>query len=529
MPTTTTPNMDLVLPVVGAEPGPTWASDLNTAFETVDSHDHTTNKGVKVPSAGININADLTANSYNVTNLRSVRLNNNGSPLGLASDLTCVYASGGNLYYNNSSGNQVQITNGAGLNAASIGGIGGDYTTSTALEFYTSATKTFSFWQNTNNYANIEGGNVVIKEPNVTSPQGITLKSPTSLASGYNITLPPDSGSDGYVLRNAGTGVTYFHPLQSMGGVINYSIATSVASNALTITLNGANGSAPSSTNKVSMEFRSTTLTSSAPSFGSATSSTTLVISSGSTMGWAASQPERIYVYALNNAGTIELAACTTPYFTEDSLVSSTAEGGAGAADSRVVLYSTTARSNVAIRLIGVLQGSLTTPGTWNSAPTTLASKLIYPKYLPFGGVWYDTLGGYGSTATKIPYFSSTRSDTSTASGDFTPSSDATNGTKMIVLKEGNYTAHLDAQFSAGVVYGISYWPAGSTPSVTTNFGSIGNSNTVGFARTTAADQSCPVTTTMHLYPGDIVMPHADGTTGGTNGTAWRFQFYRVS
>jgi hypothetical protein len=50
--------MTISLPTVGVTAGPTYASLVNAAFETVDAHDHTTGKGVQVPTAGININAN---------------------------------------------------------------------------------------------------------------------------------------------------------------------------------------------------------------------------------------------------------------------------------------------------------------------------------------------------------------------------------------------------------------------------------------------------------------------------------------
>ncbi len=54
--------------------------------------------------------------------------------------------------------------------------------------------------------------------------------------------------------------------------------------------------------------------------------------------------------------------------FDEGTTVSTIAEGGAGAADSNAILYSTTARSNVAHRLVGRINFSLATAGTWNES-----------------------------------------------------------------------------------------------------------------------------------------------------------------
>ena len=46
--TTTTTNMGLVLPTPGERLGPTWATDLNTALTLVDSHDHSSGKGIQI-------------------------------------------------------------------------------------------------------------------------------------------------------------------------------------------------------------------------------------------------------------------------------------------------------------------------------------------------------------------------------------------------------------------------------------------------------------------------------------------------
>lgn len=184
----TTPYMGLILPVVGVTAGPEWANEQNTAYNSIDSHNHTPGQGVPIPSAGLSINADVPFNTNNATLLRSTRYIN-GAVLSGVADLTCVYASGGNLYYNNAIGQQVQITAGAGLNAASIGAIGGDYGTSTASVFYTSATSTFTFWQNTNIPAIMDMGDIVL-HPTASNTFGTTIQANPTLATNYGLVLP---------------------------------------------------------------------------------------------------------------------------------------------------------------------------------------------------------------------------------------------------------------------------------------------------------------------------------------------------
>lgn len=215
MSTFSTPFMNLALPVSGpgGEPGPLYADDNNNAFQAVDSHDHSTGKGAQIGVAGLNITSDLTINGNNLISTRTSRYISSGSTLALTNDKNCVYVSSGNLYYNNGSGTAVQITAGAGLNASSIGGIGGDYGTSTASEFYTSSIKTFTFTQNSGIPAKISCGDISVSET-LSSTQAITIKSPASLGAAYTLTLPPALGTSGQVMTTSNTGIlTWNTPL----------------------------------------------------------------------------------------------------------------------------------------------------------------------------------------------------------------------------------------------------------------------------------------------------------------------------
>lgn len=118
--TYTTPNMTLVLPSVLVRSGPLYASDLNTAMEGVDAHTHEPGKGVRVPSAGLNINADLPFGGFNATSLRTARFNDQASLPANANDLACTFSYGGNLYWRNAAGDYVQITSGALLNSSAL-------------------------------------------------------------------------------------------------------------------------------------------------------------------------------------------------------------------------------------------------------------------------------------------------------------------------------------------------------------------------------------------------------------------------
>lgn len=179
----------------------------------------------------------------------------------------------------------------------------------------------------------------------------------------------------------------------------NHALAFSVAASAATIALKTRAGTDPTSTDYVSLSFRSATLATGTPITRLATAATSVVLSSGSTLGQVSGQASDIYVYAIDNAGTVELAV-SHAYYPENALVTTTAEGGAGAADSATVMYSTTARSNVACRLIGVITNTQTTAGTWAQTATKIQLAPFEPvkaptvqKFTSGSGTYYTPAG----------------------------------------------------------------------------------------------------------------------------------------
>lgn len=177
--------MSLPIPIVGQEPGPTYAFDVNSCLTIVDSHNHVAGAGQQIPPSGLNINSDLTFLNNNATNLRSVRFQSQGSPLALVSDLGCLYESGVDLYYNDGNGNQIRITQ-----SGSIAGAGGSITglVSPASATYIPGSTVFVWQSDANVAANMDAGSYIFRNLTVSS-FGLTL-SPPSLSSNYTITLP---------------------------------------------------------------------------------------------------------------------------------------------------------------------------------------------------------------------------------------------------------------------------------------------------------------------------------------------------
>lgn len=156
----------------------------------------------------------------------------------------------------------------------------------------------------------------------------------------------------------------------------NISLSTSVASNALTIALKTKAGTDASATDPITVGFRNSTLTDGTYNTREITAALSLVISSGSTLGHVNAVASPIYVYLIDNAGTPELAVSTT-LFDTGGVVTTVAEGGAGAADSLSVMYSTTARSSVPFRYIGKLLSTQTTAGTWAAAMSLVTTTAL--------------------------------------------------------------------------------------------------------------------------------------------------------
>lgn len=117
---TLSPNMNLVVPTVSVDPAPDWANNINASLSIIDEHNHSSGEGVPVPSAGININADLTFNNYNATGLRTVRFQPLSAAPSTGSDIGVAYELNGDLWYNDAAGDQIQITSGNSVVAAGV-------------------------------------------------------------------------------------------------------------------------------------------------------------------------------------------------------------------------------------------------------------------------------------------------------------------------------------------------------------------------------------------------------------------------
>ena len=182
-----------------------WGSMLNAAFDLVDSHDHTAGRGVKVPSAGLKINADVSWSfggvQYAITDMKILDFTpvTAASISSYSSALFANSSDSNNLYFRNSSGTNVQITNGATLNVSIVGGIGGDYSSVSALLDFDDASDTYRLRQqvgaSVRQFAKASTADLNLFEyksagSTPVPTNAVTLKSPAALGASYSLTMP---------------------------------------------------------------------------------------------------------------------------------------------------------------------------------------------------------------------------------------------------------------------------------------------------------------------------------------------------
>lgn len=225
MSSTISPNMNLVIPGVGTEAGPTWASDINASLSVIDQHNHSSGSGVQINPSGLNINSDLTFNSFNAIQLRSVRFTPQPVALSGISDLGCLYEAGVDLYYNDGSGNQIQLTSGGSIvgTAGSISGL----PSGTASASYSGGTFT---WQSaTSTAANMDAASYVLRN-NSASSKGLTLQPPNSMAADYSLTLPLTPGAQSFLSIDPSGNIAQYCVVD--GGIIGANIASATITGA---------------------------------------------------------------------------------------------------------------------------------------------------------------------------------------------------------------------------------------------------------------------------------------------------------
>jgi hypothetical protein len=169
---------------------------------------------------------------------------------------------------------------------------------------------------------------------------------------------------------------------QQFNAIYNIGLTASVGASALTVALKDAEGNDPSASSPVIIPFRNVTAATGTPSYLTITAATSIVISSGSTMGTTSGSINRLWVVGFNDGGTFRLGLVnclsdTSIMALRDGIYSSTAEGGAGAADSAHVIYTGTAVTSKAMVVLGYVESTQATAGTWATTPSLLKVRML--------------------------------------------------------------------------------------------------------------------------------------------------------
>jgi hypothetical protein len=338
-----------------------------------------------------------------------------------------------------------------------------------------------------------------------------------AVSSSYTFTLPTTGGTSGYVLQTDGSGTTSWVSKRNASDISNYSLSASVASNILTVALKDAAGSDPSSSSPVDIIFRSSTAATGTPVTRQVTAALSMTVPDTATLGHASNKDEFIYVYAIDNAGTVELAVSSYPRWDELSRITTSAVDTS--ADSKDAIYSSTSRTNVALRFLGRLKSNQATAGTWATTPSEVSLR-HRDAFAPRHEVACRTGNGHGATNTKIRRFTTS----STKGSAITYADSANDGATFTINEDGVYAiAGVDGRTVAGNCYvGISL----NSSQLTTNINSATDADTLMFSQMTSSDYgnySC----TAVLHSGDVVRVHTDGNADRTTGI--RFRIVKVS
>ncbi len=175
---------------------------------------------------------------------------------------------------------------------------------------------------------------------------------------------------------------TAINALFSSFGMVNGQLDVSVAANVLTIAVKTRAGANASAADPVYVAFRHATQNDGSETIVKLTAALSLVISAGSKVGFVDGEAGRLHIVIFNDGGTLRLGITNCLEGTtiihpldEDILQSSTAEGGAGAADSAGVIYTGSAVTSKSMRILGHVAweaNALATAGLYSSAPDTV-------------------------------------------------------------------------------------------------------------------------------------------------------------
>ena len=347
--------------------------------------------------------------------------------------------------------------------------------------------------------------NSVLVAPDLGTPAAGILTNCTGTAAGLSIGGNAATATTASITTNA---------TNAQNPAIRNTGAT-VAANALTLNLAAT-----------SIDFRSPTLSSGTINTR-AFSALSLVVPSTATLGTVNAQAARLVLIAIDNSGTVELAVVNLSggnNLDETTLISTTAISAAATANN--VIYSTTGRTNIPFRVVGFIDITEATAGTWATAPTTIqgAGGQASTRIIGFQNsmVRLNTANGYGSTSTKIRRFTNI---VTTQGADITYADSATLGGSFTINTAGVYSVSYNDQFTAASFIGISL----NTTQPTVNINLLAATEIFSGTVTSGANFASVAAASFYLAAGSIIRAHTDGTATGTTTTFCQFTITKLS
>lgn len=205
-------------------------------------------------------------------------------------------------------------------------------------------------------------------------------------AGGASYVIP--AGSAVYVATNAAASGAWYptttdpmtlRATPSLSAPYNLSLGCSVAGNALTCNVLDRNGNTPSAASPVIASFRNPTAATGTPVLRTISGALSLTIPSGATIGTANGQANRLWLAWADIAGTPALCVWNSLNVSGPSIVAwdetspTTAPAISGSSSSAQTWYcSSAAVTSVSFRVLGYVESTQSTAGTWASAPTKI-------------------------------------------------------------------------------------------------------------------------------------------------------------
>ena len=176
----------------------------------------------------------------------------------------------------------------------------------------------------------------------------------------FTITAKTASGTGVVVtgkMQIVGDGTNIYSVQSSSAAAVNYgqipNITATVASNALTVNYPGGY-----------LDFRNATLTSGTSVVGVSVGALSITVPSGATLGTISGQQARLFVLVAYNGGTPVMCICNNILIDESVLISPTTISSS--ANTLSAIYSsTTVSANSPWRLVGYVDITESTAGTW--------------------------------------------------------------------------------------------------------------------------------------------------------------------